>query len=169
MLKETTCAFSGHRIIPKEYYVTLKQQVEDAVFSLIQKGFTDFCSGGALGFDQLAAEVVLHYKKLFPKIRLIMVLSCKNQDKFWNKEQQETYRHILSCADSIIYISETYYRGCMQMRNRYLVDASSCLLAYLKQDSGGTKYTVNYAKKNRVPVLLVNKPSPHQISFFSES
>jgi len=166
MCKETTCSFTGHRIISNERKFQLKQQLEETVFSLIQQGFTTFLSGGALGFDQLAAEAVLCCKESFPEIRLVMVLPCKNQDKFWSRKQQDAYRQILSGADAVIYTADTYHSGCMQQRNRYLVDASGCLLAYLTQDSGGTKNTVKYAEKTGVPVFYLETPDPKQMSFF---
>ena len=50
-------------------------------------------------------------------------------------------------ADEIIVLSEEYTPYCMLKRNRFIVDNSSVLLAYLKEEKGGTKYTVDYAEK----------------------
>ena len=58
-----------------------------------------------------------------------------------------------SLADEIIYISEVYYRGCMQKRNRYMVDHSVICLCYLTETSGGTKYTIDYCKKQGKEII----------------
>ncbi len=166
MERETTCSFTGHRLIKSCRKEVLTKQLHTAVCSLIAKGYTNFCSGGALGFDQLAAQTVIRLKGEFPHIRLCMVLPCKNQDKHWSNAQKEAYRQILATADEVMYLSEDYYDGCMQKRNRFLVDSASCLLAYLEQNRGGTKYTVNYAEKSGVSVLLLEGDDLQQLSFF---
>ena len=51
------------------------------------------------------------------------------------------------------YTSVEYTRGCMHKRNRHLVDHSGVCVAYLTESRGGTAYTVDYARKNGVPVI----------------
>lgn len=165
MEKDKTCSFTGHRLIKTCRREGLIKQLHIAISDLIAKGYTNFCSGGALGFDQLAAQAVIRLKADFPHIRLCMVLPCKNQDKRWTNEQKETYRQILSSADEIAYVSEDYFDGCMQKRNRFLVDSASLLIAYLEQNRGGTKYTVNYAERSGISVLLLDGESSRQLSF----
>ena len=41
----------------------------------------------------------------------------------------------------------------MHERNRYLVDNSGLCLCYLVKRGGGTYYTVQYAKKQGLPVI----------------
>ena len=41
----------------------------------------------------------------------------------------------------------------MHKRNRHLVDNSSICICYLTENSGGTFYTVNYAKKQGLTVI----------------
>lgn len=164
MQRETTCSFTGHRMIASTKVRQLKEQLHTIISSLIHEGFTDFCSGGALGFDQLCAQEIIQQKNKFPHIKLRMILPCKNQDERWTDAQKEHYRQTLSLADEIIYLSENYYDGCMQKRNRYLVDSSTRVLAYLERNCGGTKYTVNYAEKKGVPVLFLGETPSLQLS-----
>ena len=56
-------------------------------------------------------------------------------------------------ADDVLYISDAYYEGCMQKRNRYLVDHASLCVCYLKNCRGGTWYTVSYAYDQQVRIL----------------
>jgi len=65
----------------------------------------------------------------------------------------ETYEKIKAQADKVVYTSDQYFRGCMQKRNRHLVDNSSLCISYLTGDSGGTAYTVDYAKANGLKVI----------------
>ena len=86
---------------------------------------TRFAAGGALGFDTLAALAVLQMKVLFAELELTLVLPCKTQDRYWRQAEKELYREILSQADHVTYVSEQYTRGCIQKRNRLLVEGSS--------------------------------------------
>ena len=111
-----------------------------------------FGAGGALGFDTLAALTVLRLREEFPQIRLILVLPCRNQTNGWREEDVQKYRWILSQADKAVWLNEEYTAGCMQERNRYLVDHSGTCVCFLTKKSGGTAYTVRYAKKARLAV-----------------
>ena len=167
MQRKTTCCFTGHRELLQDEKA-LQKELEKSICSLIEAGFITFQSGGALGFDTLAAQTVLNLKKLFPHIRLSLVLPCRDQDRFWSKPQQETLRDLIENADETVYTSNRYHKGCMYRRNRFLVDSASCVLAYLEKAQGGTKYTVDYAKKSGVDILFLNgNSSPVQLSFLN--
>ena len=53
----------------------------------------------------------------------------------------------------MVYVSRQYTRGCMHERNRHLVDNSSVCVCYLNRESGGTAYTVDYAKKQGLEII----------------
>ena len=113
-------------------------------------------AGGALGFDTLAALVVLNLKSEFPQIRLILVLPCKEQTKGWDKKDKKIYGQILGKADKAVYTSEHYKRGCMHKRNRYLVDNSGVCMCCKTKSSGGTAYTVDYANQRGLEIINVS-------------
>ena len=145
-----TACFTGHRIIGKELLPKLKSQLRVTIEKLIENGVIYYGCGGALGFDQLAGNVVIEMKKEYPQIRLIMILPCKEQDKPWNESEKNEYRSLLSLSDKNVYLQELYDNNCMLKRNRYMVDESGICIAYLTKDRSGTSYTVKYAKdKNR--------------------
>ncbi len=58
-MKDKTVCFSGHRKIPIEQYEIIRERLETAITSLIHQGYCYFGTGGAIGFDTLAAEMVL--------------------------------------------------------------------------------------------------------------
>lgn len=143
------CAFSGHRRNLDELDSDLLDRV---ISNLINGGTEEFLCGMALGFDLAAAEIVLKYKKDYP-VRLVACLPCENQDEYFSKKSAERYKKILSGCDDRIVLSAEYFNGCMQIRDRFMVDNADVLVCYLRKKSGGTYYTVNYAKKRGVKVI----------------
>jgi len=141
--------------MPESAYNLLCQKTEEAVERLINNGYLFFCTGGALGFDTVAALTVLKLKKRYPNIRLILILPYRSQAKGWTNEEIKIYENIKEQADEAVYTSEEYTRGCMHRRNRQLVDKSSACIAYLTKNEGGTAYTVKYAKKNNLTVFNI--------------
>lgn len=154
-MKEKTCCFTGHRDIPSGQYQKIFAKTEEAIEGLINNGYLYFGSGGALGFDTIAAFAVLKLKKRYPNIRLILVLPCLSQTRGWTREDIAIYEDTKNKADKIVYTSQEYSRGCMHKRNRHLVDNSSVCISYLTESRGGTFYTVNYARSKGLAVLNI--------------
>ncbi len=143
--REKTCCFTGHRKIPPEQKEEITRRLNETLIELINRGYLYFGAGGALGFDTMAEQAVLSLKKEYPQIKLILVLPCKSQANSWCTEDKEIYQNVIRKADKVVYTSQEYFRGCMQKRNRHLVDYSSVCVCYLTRDTGGSAYTVRYA------------------------
>lgn len=152
MKKQTVC-FTGHRKIPQEHLNIIAQRLKETLIDLIEHGYLYFGAGGALGFDTLAAQTVLELKIEYPNIKLILVLPCLSQTRGWSTRDTEIYEDIKSKADKVVYTSQEYTKGCMHKRNRHLVDNSSVCICYLTESTGGTAYTVDYARKNNLTVI----------------
>ncbi len=148
-----TCCFSGHRDVSDEDTGKLKIITNSLIRSLVEKGFRTFKVGGALGFDTIAAQSVLKIRSELPDVRLILIAPYKDQAEKWSLKNRKEYERIKSSCDSVIYASSHYFRGCMQKRDRELVNGSDLCVCYLKKDSGGTFYTVRYAKKLGVKII----------------
>lgn len=154
-MKEKTVCFTGHRTIPMLKKWKIEKKLKDTLETLIEEGYCYFGAGGALGFDTIAAQIVLNLKKKHPEIKLILVLPCKNQTRGWDEKDISVYESIIGQADKVVYTQEHYDRGCMFKRNRHLVDNSSVCVAYLTEEKGGTAYTVNYANQKGVKVINI--------------
>ncbi len=155
--KINSCCFSGHRDLPygdKEKIVDILGEV---ICDLAGKGYTQFISGGALGFDLLAAEVVLQKKREIPKLKLIMALPCRDQNIKWLPVDKRRYEKVLRNADEIVYVMEQYCTGCMQLRNKFMVENSSICIAYKTRRSGGTAYTVDYAREKGLGIINIRE------------
>ena len=114
--RNKTACFSGHRNISKQEIFQIEKLLEKTIEILYKKGVIFFGAGGAYGFDMLAEKAVIKAKRKHQDIKLILVLPCKNQYKYWNKKDIIQYKEILSNADKIVYTAENYYNGCMQKR-----------------------------------------------------
>lgn len=143
--KDYACCFTGHRIIAKKYQETLPKQLEIQIRRLIEEGILDFISGGALGFDTLAAETVLRLREEFPQIRLVLALPCRDQSKVWSSADKLRYETICQRADAIHYTADRYSPTCMMRRNQFMVDNSASCIFFLTNQRSGTYKTVSYA------------------------
>ena len=150
--KAITCCFTGHREIEhsKELYTTVRAEIERAYAN----GYRIFCTGGALGFDTVAALNVLAVRQTaHSDIQLHLILPYKDQASRWNEYDKHMYNSILKRADRVEYHSEHYTDWCMFTRNRRLVELSSLCICYMTEDKGGTKFTVELATKKGLTVI----------------
>jgi len=145
-----TCCFTGHRQISRDHLNRLPALLENEILQLLRAGVTVFRNGGAIGFDTVAALKVIALRQKYPQMELEMWLPCRDQDAHWPPDQRECYAYILSQADRVHYISDTYTRACMLERDRRMVDGSDVCLAYCVRTEGGTGYTCQYALKQGV-------------------
>ena len=155
MEKSKTLFFTGHRNIYKTDGSRHYEALEKVIISFIDKGYKNFISGGALGFDTMAAECIIKLKEEGADITLIFMLPCRDQDAKWSEWERKKYRKMLTQADKVIYIREDYTRTCMFERNRAMADASSACIAYCTKQTGGTAYTVSYATQKDLPVVNI--------------
>lgn len=146
------CCFTGHRRINDAAMDSLTTLLDEKIESLIADGFTEFRTGGALGFDTLAAIRILMARAVHPECRLHLILPSPDQDANWNERDRSIYRHILERADQVTYVGEAATAQWMHARNRALVDGADLVLAYRKNTRGGTAYTCNYAIAKGVAV-----------------
>jgi uncharacterized phage-like protein YoqJ len=145
--RKRTCCFTGHRDLPVDKLPEIRARLYETVDWLIQQGAVFFGAGGAMGFDTLAAQVVLELRDKYAQVKLILVLPCKNQTRGWSAEDIAVYEKIRGLADKVVYIAGSYRKGCMHERNRHLVDGSGQCVCYLTESRGGTAYTVAYARQ----------------------
>ena len=150
-----TAFFTGHRDIDDCTREEISFVLDYLLKTMVNAGITTFCAGGALGFDTIAALAVLRLKASFPHVRLELILPCKNQMKYWSTEDAETLKYLVSKADRVEYIAESYNSTCMHERNNRLVELGDIGVAFLEHSGGGTAYTVNHALKQDKEIINV--------------
>lgn len=63
-MKENICCLTGHRKLAKYRIDGIIKRLNQEIDNLINKGVTDFISGGAIGFDLIAASLVIAKKEM---------------------------------------------------------------------------------------------------------
>ena len=160
--RKTTCSFTGHRLFSwgrnefDDRCVKTKKAVERAVKKAYDLGFRTFLNGMAIGGDMMCAEIVLAFKKKHKDAQLVCVLPCLDQEKRWCEKDRNRYQCILSQVDNIVCLADSYYNGCMQARDKYLVDNASRLIAIFTGKRGGTSLTVGLAIKAGIDIEIIN-------------
>lgn len=152
-MRARTCCFTGHRHLPEDQKEEIAARLEKAVVTLIHSGYLYFGAGGALGFDTVCAKTVLRLRQHYPEIKLILVLPCVSQAERWSPADKAIYREIMEQANKVVYTSQEYTQDCMFKRNRHLVDCSSACICYQTKATGGTAYTVEYARKHGLRII----------------
>ena len=66
--RQNCCCLTGHRSLPSDpdRLAELRQNLRRLICDLAQQGITTFYTGGALGFDTMAAMMVLELKSRLP-------------------------------------------------------------------------------------------------------
>lgn len=147
------CCFTGHRTVTPDCRAPLAARLHKTLLHLISEGFTDFRTGGARGFDTMAAACVLALREQHPHLRLHLILPCRDQAKTWREGERLLWQEMINKADTVRFLQDAYTPGCMHARNRALVDGSDLCVAYLTENCGGTLYTCSYALKQGVQLL----------------
>jgi uncharacterized phage-like protein YoqJ len=149
-----TCCFTGHRDLPQNSVTEIYANLVHTLKILYENyRVKTFISGGAIGFDLLAAEAVLELKRSYPDAKLIFALPCIDHTKKWGDAAVTKFRLLSLCADQTVYVSQHYYTGCMQVRNKYMLEHSQFCIVYCKKTSGGSYYTLREAKKMNLNVI----------------
>ena len=141
------CSFSGHRIIKSAHEGQISALILRAVEYAYNEGCREFYSGGAIGFDTLAAREVLRFRLSHPDVRLVLLLPCIDQDLKWNERQRDNYRFLLAEANEVIYVSDEYTPTCIKKRNQRLAELADIMICYLSRRDSGAGQTVAMAKK----------------------
>lgn len=151
--KIKTVCFTGHRSIPKNSAIYLPARLKSLLEEMIARGACCFRTGGAIGFDTVAALCVLELREKHPHIKLELILPCRDQTRNWGETDKKVYNYILSQAATVEYVTDTYTSWCMHERNRRLVNGSQVCIAYLERSHGGSAYTFGYALESGLEVI----------------
>lgn len=155
--KAENVAFSGHRDILK-YPDFSPVKLYEAVETCIKNGATRFYCGMARGFDLLAGECVVTLQKIYPRVKLIAYIPHEKQYLSMNDEEVARYTALIRRCDPVLSKTffESYVKWCMTYRNDRLVEKADVLIAFLREKSGGTAYTVKkFLQKKGDAVLYV--------------
>lgn len=131
----SSACFTGHRKI-KCNVSELKTQLYDKLQELIlHDGLTIFYIGGARGFDEIAARIVLLLREQYQQIELHLILpySSEEQTVDYSDDEKAEYFRIKELANSVEYIDIVKIADSMKKRNAKLVECadSYCICYYI--------------------------------------
>ncbi len=164
MERESTCCFTGHRPDKLPWgtdeadprCMALKGRLDQALERAYQAGMRHFICGMARGTDLYFAQGVLELRRRCPGVTLEAARPCESQADSWPEEEQERYQRILDQCDYETLVQHQYSRGCMQRRNRYMVDRSAMVVSvYNGEPKGGTAQTLLYAIRQGVKTEIL--------------
>ena len=155
-LRYHRCCFTGHR--PEKLQRSedeIKKGLEEAILKAIHDGYTTFITGMARGVDIWAGQIVLRLRQNNPELKLIAALPYPDCDSRWSVSWRRQYDDVLEAADLVNSISPAYSMASFQKRDEWMVDHASRVIAVYDGVPGGTKNTIEYAKKNGIEVEYV--------------
>ena len=118
----------------------LAQEVERHI---TEHGVTEFVVGHYGGFDRLAASAVREAKKRHPEITLTLLLPYHPHDQFIPVPEG---------FDGTFYppgMETVPKRAAIVRANRYMLEHSSCLIAYVSHPSSGSREVLEAALRRR--------------------
>ncbi len=142
-----SCSFTGHRQIKAEHAQNISGLIDKGIAYAYSEGCRDFYSGGAIGFDTIAARAVIRFRISHPDVRLILCLPCIDQALLWSKPQIEDYEYLVRSANEIIYASEEYTDTCIKERNMMLAEHADIVIAYVGRARSGSSQTARMAER----------------------
>ena len=164
------CCFTGYRPgkFPfalrdgKPEYETLKIEITAALLDFQAEGYSTFYTGAAMGFDLIAAEqaILLRDRYKATELRVICVIPFAEQALRYPPDWRRRYEQVLAQADSVVLVSDVYFPGCYQQRNRWMVDHSEAVLTWFDGQAGGTKNTIGYAERKNRKIINLNTAEP---------
>ena len=164
MERARTCCFTGHR--PEKLpwrnneqdprCLALKERLARALEEAYEKGMRHFLCGMALGADFYFCEAALDLRDRRPGVTVEAVIPCEEQAARWREADRERYFRLVERCDYETLVQRRYDQGCMLRRNRHMVDRSSMLIAVYDGMLGGTMYTLTYAMRQKLEVVILD-------------
>lgn len=164
MTPQITCCFSGHRP-PRLPWgsqeddprcLELKARLARALTEAYHEGYRHFLCGMAQGTDLYFCQAVLDLRRTHPEVTLEAAIPFTGQADRWPEADRRRRQALLDQCDLETVVQHTYSPGCMNRRNRYMVDRSSLLIAiYDGIPQGGTLNTLAYAMRKGVRTVVL--------------
>ena len=141
MRRETTCCFTGHRPNKLSWgsnegdprCIALKERLRESL------------------------KAVLDLRDRRQGVTVEAAVPCEEQAARWRERDRARYASLLERCDYETLVQHQYTPGCMQRRDRYMVDRSQRIIAaYDGRTAGGTLYTLTYAMRQGLETVILD-------------
>lgn len=142
----STCTFCGH----KDTSDTIRPMLIDSIEKLItDKEVDTFYVGTHGSFDRMVLSVLRELKIKYPTINYYVALAYLPE----KKEEFSLYTESETLLPDGIEIRPL--RFAISYRNRWMVEQSQYLIAYVKNAFGGASKTLDYATKRHLNIVRI--------------
>ena len=150
----TVCTFAGHREV---YQANIADKLDEAISRIIKNDDCfRFLVGGMGDFDGMCSSAVRRAKRKYPnkQISLELILPYLTQELNENKSYYE-----ISYDDVVVPIelAGVHYKSAITKRNRWMVDKSDWMIAFVYRDFGGAYTSLRYAEKKGLQIINLAK------------
>lgn len=159
--RSVTACFTGHRPdgIPLDMadphnINAIMGLLYQSVSTAYKTGYRIFITGLAEGIDSYAALAVEKFRDTHDDVRLVGAVPYRA--KLGSTRRESYVDDAYSCCNEILVTSEENNRGVYHLRDRFMVDQSSYIIAALAKNEGGSKYTFDYAVKRGLEYDLID-------------
>ena len=148
------CTFAGHREV---YQANIADKLDEAISRIIKNDDCfRFLVGGMGDFDGMCSSAVRRAKRNYPnkQISLELILTYLTQELNENKSYYE-----ISYDDVVVPIelAGVHYKSAITKRNRWMVDKSDWMIAFVYRDFGGAYTSLRYAEKKGLQIINLAK------------
>ena len=142
------CCFCGHRRkwdINPDIVSELGTYIEELI---IKKDVSIFYSGGMGEFDKMCEKIVRELKCKYPNVRLHLIIPYMKQTL------NKNFEYYNECYDEIYLpdLENIFYKAAILERNRWMVRECNFMVAYVSNNDGGAKKTLDYALKHDIVI-----------------
>ncbi len=143
-----TVTFFGHRDCPEAIRPQLQQILED----LITEGADSFYVGNQGRFDAVVISLLSKLKTAYPQIEYAVVLAYLPGTV---KSETIDPKHPTIFPEGLETVPR---RFAISHRNRWMIDASDCVVAYVAHNWGGAAQFAELAEKRGKRVICLKRP-----------
>lgn len=119
----------------------------------------------AIGFDLEAAKVAIALREELTELKIVAVIPFEGMQRRFSSSQRTTFEEVREEADEVLTIATSYSPSVYAMRNNYLVDNSSAVIAYFTGEKGGTAYTIRRAVKSLALITNIYNNPQQKLTF----
>ena len=137
----SACTFFGHGDCPETKYSNILQAIQNLI---TEKNIITFYVGTQGNFDSLVYRALCNLRADFPQIRIYRVLAYLPKDNSL-------------ISDSILLegIELIHPRYAISWRNRWMIEHSDYVIAYITHKYGGAARFVNEAERRGKTIIRV--------------
>ena len=141
-----TCCFLGHKDTPSTIATELENVLTDLI---VNHGVDSFLMGHQGAFDYMALGAVRKLKERYPHVTYNVALAYmpgkKEEGSAWAPEES-VYPEGLEAI---------HPRYAISWRNKWMVDESDVVVAYVKHSWGGAAKYVEYASRKKKTIINI--------------